>query len=161
MCETQDMDRQKKEMIDEHTRLPAENVNTRKDLERTNHEKRELSLKLAEMNDMLRNEELKDHFSNNRIHRKFIAERVHCWGEFYERLVRSVKTSVKKAIGRKLLTEEELGALLSEIEAVISSRQLTFIYNESQEPQPLSSSCFLVDKRLKPLPNPTVPDLKD
>lgn len=51
--------------------------------------------------------------------------------------------------------------VLGEIEAVISSRPLTFTYNESQDPQPVSPSCFLVGKRLTSLPNPTVPDLKD
>lgn len=63
-------------------------------------------------------------------------------------LVQSVKTPLKKAIGQKLLTWEELGTLLSKIEALINSRPLTFIYNENQEPQPLSLSCFLVGKRI-------------
>lgn len=87
-------------MIDALSRLQAEKVNARKELERMNQEKRELSLKLTEMKDMICNEELKDHFSNNTVHWKFIAERVQWWGGFYERLVRSVKTSLKKAIGR-------------------------------------------------------------
>lgn len=53
--------------------LQAENVNAREELERTNQEKQELSLKLTEMKHMLCREELKHRFSNNRIYWKFIA----------------------------------------------------------------------------------------
>lgn len=85
MCEAQPtVQQKKKETIDELSRLRAGKVNARKELERTNQEKRELSLKLTEMEDVLRSEELKHHFSNNRIYWKFIAEHVQWWGGFYD-----------------------------------------------------------------------------
>lgn len=48
------------------------------------------------------------------------------WGGFYERLVRSVKTKLKKTLGRSLLTFEELQTTLCEVETTINSRPLTY-----------------------------------
>ncbi|KAG0439938.1 hypothetical protein HPB47_016459 [Ixodes persulcatus] len=54
LCEAQHMGQQKeKEMIDELSRLQVEKVDACKELEKTNQEKRELSLKLSEMEDKL------------------------------------------------------------------------------------------------------------
>ncbi|CAN7942092.1 unnamed protein product, partial [Ixodes pacificus] len=54
LCEAQHTGQQReKEMIDELSRLRAEKVDTCKELERTNQEKRELLLKLSEMQDKL------------------------------------------------------------------------------------------------------------
>ncbi|KAL1282334.1 hypothetical protein QQF64_001137 [Cirrhinus molitorella] len=55
-------------------------------------------------------------------------------------------------MGRASLSYEELTSLLTEIEATINSRPLTFVYNDLQEPQPLTPAHFLVGKRLTTLP---------
>ena len=51
-------------------------------------------------------------------------------GRFYERLVGMVKKSMKKAIGRKHYSLEHLITLLTEIEAVLNSRPLTYVYDK-------------------------------
>jgi hypothetical protein len=47
-------------------------------------------------------------------------------GGIWERLIGNVKYSLKRTIGRSLLTNPELQTLLCEIEAVVNTRPLTF-----------------------------------
>lgn len=83
---------------------------------------------------------------------KYIVERAAWWGGFWERLVRSVKTCLRKVMGRASLSFEELSSLLAEAESIINSRPLTFVYNDPEEPQPLTPAYFLIGKRLSSLP---------
>ncbi|XP_064470062.1 uncharacterized protein LOC135384806 [Ornithodoros turicata] len=100
----------------------------------------------------LRSEEAKNYFSSIRLHWKFIVEKAAWWGGFYERMVRSVKTSLRKVLGRSSLTLPELTTVLTETEATINSRPITFVYAESEEPEPLTPSHLLIGKRLTRLP---------
>lgn len=96
--------------------------------------------------------ELQKYFSEKGIAWKYIAERAAWWGGFWERLVRSVKTCLRKVMGRASLSFEEITSLLAEVEATINSRPLTFVYNEPEEPQPLTPAHFLIGRRLSALP---------
>lgn len=58
------------------------------------------------------------------------VERAPWWGGFYERLVRSVKRSLKKSIGKSNVTYDELGTLLAEIEGIINSRPITYLTDD-------------------------------
>lgn len=51
-------------------------------------------------------------------------------------------------MGRASLSFEVLSSLLTEVEVTINSRPLTFIYNEPEEPQPLTQAHFLIGKWL-------------
>lgn len=46
-------------------------------------------------------------------------------------------------IGKALLSYGELSTLLIEVEAVLNSRPLTYVYKNSDEPQPLTPAHFL------------------
>ncbi|GBM05479.1 hypothetical protein AVEN_94768-1 [Araneus ventricosus] len=74
---------------------------------------------------------------------KFIVERGAWWGGFYERLVKSVMECLRKVLGRALLSFEELSTILTEVEAVLNSRPLTYVYNDLREPLPLQPVQFL------------------
>ena len=87
---------------------------------------------------------------------KFIAERAAWWGGFWERLVRSVKTCLKRVMDKASLNFEELTTMLAEVEAVLNSRPLSYVHNDTSESQPLSPSHFLVRKRLTSLPPKTM-----
>ncbi|XP_003382025.1 putative integrase core domain protein [Trichinella spiralis] len=62
----------------------------------------------------------------NRIKWKYITERAPWNGGYWERIVRTVKESLKKVLGNTRLEEDELRTVLCEIEARINSRPLTF-----------------------------------
>jgi hypothetical protein len=63
-----------------------------------------------------------------------------------------VKTCLRKVLGRASINFEEMCTVLTEVEAVLNSRPLTYVYNEVDELQPLTPAHFLVGKRLTPLP---------
>ena len=73
-------------------------------------------------------------------------------GGFYERLVGLVKRCLRKATGRKRFTLEQLATLLTEIEAILNSRPLTYVYEEFESGFVLTPSCFLVMNRKLGLP---------
>lgn len=60
-------------------------------------------------------------------------------------MIRSVKLSLRKSIGVKCLSRNELETTLHEIEACINSRPLTFVGEELNE-NPLSPSHFLIGR---------------
>ena len=64
---------------------------------------------------------------DNYIQRKFILERSPWWGGFYERLVGIMKSCLHKILGKKLLTFEELRALIYEIDCTLNLRPLTHV----------------------------------
>ena len=49
------------------------------------------------------------------------------WGGFCERLVRSVKLSLRKALSTSFVSSEELQAILCEVEQIINGRPLVYI----------------------------------
>lgn len=95
---------------------------------------------------------LQEFFSEKGITWRFIAERAAWWGGFWERLVRSVKVILRKVLGRAKLNFEEMCTILTEAEAIINSRPLTYVHNEVDEPEPLTPAHFLVGQRLTCLP---------
>ena len=107
---------------------------------------------LAQLFENLRTKEVRDYFASSGIEWRFICERSPWWGGFYERLVRSVKTPLKKILGNALLSYDELNTTLKEIEATINSRPLTYVYNNPNDAQPLSPSHFILGDRLTLVP---------
>lgn len=84
---------------------------------------------------------------------KYIVERAAWWGGFWERMVKMTKIALRKVLGKALLSLEELQTVVVEIEAVINSRPLTYIFDSPSEPSPLTPSHFLVGKRLTSIPH--------
>ena len=67
-------------------------------------------------------------------------------------MVGTVKNCLKKTIGRSLLTFEEFRTVVLEVEAVVNSRPLTYLYTDIQEGEPLSPAHFLSGRRLTTIP---------
>lgn len=79
---------------------------------------------------------------------KFIVPRSPWWGGWWERLVRSVKSALKKSVGGCCLSRCETETTLLEIEACINSRPLTFVSDEFDCSRALTPSHFLIGKHV-------------
>ena len=75
---------------------------------------------------------------------KFIAPHSPWWGGWWERLVQSVKSALKKTIGAHCLTRTELETTIQEVESCINSRPLTFVSDEPDDDEPLTPAHFLL-----------------
>ena len=75
---------------------------------------------------------------------RFIAPNSPWWGGWWERLVRSVKSALRKTVGGNCLTRTELETTLHDIEACINSRPLTFVSDDPDQEKPLTPSHFLL-----------------
>lgn len=75
---------------------------------------------------ILRSRDAQDYCSSQRITWKFIIEKAAWWGGWWERMVKSVKVSLRKVLGHQSLSFEELTTVLADVEATINSRPLTY-----------------------------------
>ncbi|XP_041794473.1 uncharacterized protein LOC121607628 [Chelmon rostratus] len=109
---------------------------------------------------LMKGKEMQELFTEKRISWRYIVERAALWGSMWERLVGSVKTCLRKVLGRSYLDHEELQTLICEVEAVINSRPLTFLHTESSEPSPLTPAHFLTGRRITTLPSYPARDVR-
>ena len=98
---------------------------------------------------------------------RFIAPNSPWWGGWWERLVRSVKSALRKTLGGNCLAWAELETTLHEIEACINSRPLIFVSNDPDQEKSLTPSHFLLghdghylSKRSEPTPTDTADDAR-
>lgn len=78
-----------------------------------------------------------------RVDWKFIPERSPTWGGWWERMVQTVKRSLRKVIGRSSLNSSELHTILVEIEGAVNDRPLTYVSDEPNSVVPLTPATFL------------------
>ncbi len=72
-------------------------------------------------------DEVQNYASNKDIKWTFITELAPWKGGFYERLVGLVKRALRKTIGRKLLSVEQMSTFIKESEAVCELTALVYI----------------------------------
>ena len=73
-------------------------------------------------------------------------------GEHFERLVRTIKTSLSSAIARKLYNQEEFTTIVKEVETIINGRPLTYQSSNALD-QPLMPSQLLWRRNLPSMPS--------
>ncbi|KRX69163.1 hypothetical protein T06_4283 [Trichinella sp. T6] len=71
--------------------------------------------------------------TEEKIQWRFSCERGPWCGGYWERLVKSVKTALRKVLAKALVSREELVIILCEIEAPINVRPLTTISDDSSD----------------------------
>ena len=107
-----------------------------------------------EVRRLLRSLRLRNHFSLQGVRWKFIGELSPWNGGMWERLIRSTKRCLIKNIGRSLLNYAELGTILVEIERVINSRPLTYVFDDQEGiTYPLTPSQLVNGRNLSMMPN--------
>ena len=88
-----------------------------------------------------------------RIRFLYIPARSPHWGGVYERLIGLTKTSLKKILGRSLVTLQELHTLIKEIQAILNDRPLTTLNADLNDLQPLTPSHLLFGFHITALPH--------
>ena len=103
---------------------------------------------------IIRAKRVQTYFANKGITWRFSVERAPWWGGMWERLVRSVKNCLKKVIGLASLKLDELQTLLVEVECIINSRPITYVYDDTDGiTYPLTSSHLLYGRTVTLQPN--------
>ncbi|GBM23688.1 hypothetical protein AVEN_187976-1 [Araneus ventricosus] len=112
-----------------------------------------VELEIKRIWNILNHPDVKNFYSFNGIKWQYIVERAAWWGGFYERMVRTVKTALRKTLGKSCLTVEQLLTVLIEIEGMINSRPITYVGSDTEEPNALTPAHFLLGKRITSLPS--------
>lgn len=76
---------------------------------------------------VLESDQTQTALSEKKVQWKFIVEKAPWWGGFYEWLVKSVKTPLRKLFAKAMLDSEQLTTILAETEAQLNSRPLTYL----------------------------------
>lgn len=88
-----------------------------------------------------------------RIDWTFIPSKAPWWGGWWERLIGIVKNLLKRVLGKSNLNFEEIRTILCEVAAVVNSRPLTYMSNDSSELETLNPSMFLKDLKQEGVPD--------
>ena len=98
-------------------------------------------------------EELHDYISGEGIEWKFNVARASWYGGIFERLIGSVKNTLKKVIGKSILTFRELETQIAEIGAILNSRPMTYVHSDVNDGMPLTPNHFLCINQVIGLPH--------
>ncbi|XP_073949057.1 uncharacterized protein [Choristoneura fumiferana] len=89
-------------------------------------------------------EALKAEAVNNGAHWSFIPPASPHWGGAWERLIRSVKTSLRVILKERAPRDEVLATLLAEVEGMVNGRPLTHVSVEPGSSEALTPNHFLL-----------------
>ena len=90
-----------------------------------------------------KSKEMQEFASSTGISWRYNLEATPWWGGFFERLVGTTKRILKKMLGKRSLTYEELETALARVEAAINSRPLTYMSEEQFDPLTLGGGTIL------------------
>ncbi|XP_006811853.1 uncharacterized protein LOC102800452 [Saccoglossus kowalevskii] len=102
--------------------------------------------------------EVRDFLAAHRVQWTFIPKRAPWYGGFWERLIGLTKNAIKKTLGRALITFDELSTLVTEIEAVLNDRPLTYVSSSINDNIALTPNHLLHGRTLTSLPYIEVTD---
>ena len=106
-----------------------------------------------EVKRLLRSPRLGESFARKQVKWQFIVDRSPWQGGAWERLIRSVKRCLLKIVGRSMLKDAELSTILTEIECVVNSRPITYVYDDSDGVSyPLTPPHLINGRNLTQLP---------
>lgn len=83
----------------------------------------------------------------------FVPPHAPNFGGIWEAAVRSTKKHLKRVIGDATLTFEELSTVLTQVEACLNSRPISFLSDNPDDPMPLTPGHFLIGEPLVTIPD--------
>ena len=112
------------------------------------------------LQELFENEEVKKYLTASRIKWTNILSKAPWMGSIYERLIKSVKRSLKKILRNASVTQDELYTLLVEIEGTLNNRPLTYLSAEEFD-KALTPSHLICGRRLDTLPDREIKDVTE
>lgn len=109
---------------------------------------------------VLSHPEVQCHFTELRMEWNFNLEKAPWWGGIFERMIKSAKRCLKKVVGRASLKYDKLLTIVTEVEAVLNSRPLSYVSMDDIE-EPLTPSHLILGYRVLSLPDPPISDDPD
>ena len=73
------------------------------------------------------NSKVKEFMAGAEVKWNFNVERAPWWGGFFERMVQLMKRTLRKLVGQAKLTYDELHTTVTEVEAILNSRPLSYL----------------------------------
>ena len=73
---------------------------------------------------------------------------------FWECIIGLTKQAVRKTLGRTFISLKQLETMVTEIEAMLNDRPLTYISSDLTDPEPLTPSHLVYGRRIQPVPCP-------
>lgn len=101
---------------------------------------------------LVTHKDVQEHLANIGTKWCFNIEKAPWWGGMFERLIRSAKRCLKKMIGRARLTFDELLTMVTEVEAILNSRPLSYLSSDDMD-EVITPSHFLTGRRVLSIPD--------
>ena len=95
-----------------------------------------------------KSERLQDHSSSEEIHWRFNLAKSPWWGGMYERLLRDIKKTLFKVLGKAKLPFEQLEAVVIDLEKNVNNRPLTCVEMEQEEDHVLTPNTILLGQNV-------------
>ena len=105
-----------------------------------------------ELQRMFNSEALMEALESQNVTWQFIPKRAPWYGGFWERIIGLTKQTLKKTLGRTFITLKQLETVVTEIEAMLNDRPLTYVSSDMIDPEPLTPSHLLYGRRIRPVP---------
>ena len=90
-----------------------------------------------------KSERLHDYLATQNIHWKFNLAKSPWWGGLYERLIKEIKTTLYKTLGKSHLLFNQLETVILDIERHLNNRPLTYVKSNQEEEQVLTPNTIL------------------
>ena len=103
------------------------------------------------MKNIRKSERLQDYLARQDINWRFNLSRSPCWGGMYERLIKDLKKTLHKTMGRTHLTFEQLEAVVIDVEKNLNNRPLTYLDSDGGEEQVLTPNILLRGQNAHPI----------
>ena len=103
------------------------------------------------MKNIRKSERLQDYLARQDINWRFNLSRSPWWGGMYEQLIKDVKKTLHKTLGRTHLTFEQLEAVVIDIEKNLNNRPLTYLDSDGGEEQVLTPNILMWGQNAHPI----------